>query len=41
MMKRRTVHPGRLLRRQLAARYMSASKLALALRAPTGRAQLG
>jgi len=31
------VHPGRILRRELAARDMSASKLALALRVPSGR----
>ena len=31
------IHPGRILRRELAARDMSASKLALALRVPSGR----
>ena len=31
------VHPGRILRRELAARGLSADKLALALRAPSGR----
>ena len=31
------VHPGRVLKRELAARLMSANKLALALRVPSGR----
>ncbi len=31
------VHPGRILKRELAARDMSANKLALALRVPSGR----
>ena len=31
------VHPGRILRRELAARGLSANKLALALRTPSGR----
>ena len=31
------IHPGRILRRGLAARGMSASRLALALRVPSGR----
>ena len=31
------VHPGRILRRELAARSMSANRLALALRVPSGR----
>jgi antitoxin HigA-1 len=31
------IHPGRILRRELAARAMSASRLALALRVPSGR----
>ncbi|MFQ6016862.1 MAG: HigA family addiction module antitoxin [Kiloniellaceae bacterium] len=31
------VHPGRILRRELAARGLSANKLALALRVPSGR----
>ena len=31
------VHPGRVLRRELAARGLSANKLALALRVPSGR----
>ena len=31
------VHPGRVLRRELAARDLSASRLALALRLPSGR----
>ncbi len=31
------VHPGRILRRELAARALSANKLALALRVPSGR----
>ncbi len=31
------VHPGRILRRELAARELSANKLALALRVPSGR----
>ena len=31
------VHPGRVLKRELAARDLSANKLALALRVPSGR----
>lgn len=31
------IHPGRILKRELAARDMSANKLALALRVPSGR----
>jgi addiction module HigA family antidote len=31
------IHPGRLLRRELAARSLSANALALALRTPSGR----
>ena len=31
------VHPGRILRRELATRELSANKLALALRVPSGR----
>ena len=31
------VHPGRILKRELAARALSANKLALALRVPSGR----
>jgi antitoxin HigA-1 len=31
------VHPGRILKRELAARDMSANRLALALRVPSGR----
>jgi antitoxin HigA-1 len=31
------VHPGRILRRELAAREMSANRLALSLRLPSGR----
>jgi antitoxin HigA-1 len=31
------VHPGRILKRELAARGMSANRLALALRVPSGR----
>ena len=31
------IHPGRILRRGLAARGMSANRLALALRVPSGR----
>jgi addiction module HigA family antidote len=31
------VHPGRILKRELAARELSANKLALALRVPSGR----
>jgi addiction module HigA family antidote len=31
------VHPGRLLRRELAARSLSANRLALSLRLPSGR----
>ena len=34
------VHPGRILKRELAAREMSANKLALALRVPSGRITL-
>lgn len=33
----RAVHPGRILRRELNARELSANKLALALRLPSGR----
>jgi antitoxin HigA-1 len=33
----RPVHPGRLLKREMAARALSANKLALALRVPSGR----
>lgn len=33
----RAVHPGRILRRELAARDMSANRLALALRLSSGR----
>ena len=33
----RAVHPGRILRRELAARKLSANALALALRTPSGR----
>jgi addiction module HigA family antidote len=33
----RPVHPGRILKRELAAREMSANRLALALRLPSGR----
>ena len=32
-----SVHPGRVLKRELAARDLSANKLALALRVPSGR----
>ena len=32
-----SVHPGRILKRELAARGLSANKLALALRVPSGR----
>ncbi|MDA9982436.1 HigA family addiction module antitoxin [Gammaproteobacteria bacterium] len=32
-----TVHPGRILKRELASRSLSANKLALALRVPSGR----
>jgi len=32
-----SVHPGRILRRELKARGLSANKLALALRVPSGR----
>ena len=32
-----SVHPGRILKRELAARSLSANKLALALRVPSGR----
>ena len=32
-----TVHPGRILKRELAARNVSANRLALALRVPSGR----
>jgi antitoxin HigA-1 len=31
------VHPGRILKRELAARQMSANRLALSLRLPSGR----
>jgi antitoxin HigA-1 len=31
------IHPGRILKRELAARNISANKLALALRVPSGR----
>jgi len=31
------IHPGRILKRELATRGLSASKLALALRVPSGR----
>jgi len=31
------VHPGRILKRELASRELSANKLALALRVPSGR----
>ena len=31
------VHPGRVLRRELGARHLSANRLALALRLPSGR----
>jgi addiction module HigA family antidote len=34
------VHPGRLLKRELVARELSANKLALALRVPSGRITL-
>lgn len=34
------VHPGRLLKRELEARGLSANKLALALRVPSGRITL-
>ena len=34
------VHPGRLLKRELEARSLSANKLALALRVPSGRITL-
>jgi len=33
----RPVHPGRILKRELAARALSANQLALALRVPSGR----
>lgn len=33
----RPVHPGRILKRELAVRGLSANKLALALRVPSGR----
>jgi antitoxin HigA-1 len=32
-----TVHPGRILKRELAARSLSANRLALSLRLPSGR----
>jgi len=32
-----TIHPGRILRRELKARNLSANQLALALRVPSGR----
>ena len=31
------IHPGRILKREMAARSLSANKLALALRVPSGR----
>ena len=31
------IHPGRILKRELSARGLSANKLALALRVPSGR----
>jgi len=31
------IHPGRILKREMAARELSANKLALALRVPSGR----
>ena len=31
------IHPGRILKREMAARNLSANKLALALRVPSGR----
>ena len=31
------VHPGKILKRELAARHLSANRLALALRVPSGR----
>ncbi len=33
----RPIHPGRILRREMTARRLSANKLALALRVPSGR----
>ena len=33
----KSVHPGRILKRELVARELSANKLALALRVPSGR----
>ena len=33
----KTIHPGRILKREMAARDLSANKLALALRVPSGR----
>jgi len=33
----KAIHPGRILKRELKARNMSANKLALALRVPSGR----
>lgn len=33
----KAIHPGRILRRELNARNLSANKLALALRVPSGR----
>jgi addiction module HigA family antidote len=33
----KSVHPGRILKRELVARDLSANKLALALRVPSGR----
>ncbi|TVQ27440.1 MAG: addiction module antidote protein, HigA family [Wenzhouxiangella sp.] len=33
----RPVHPGRILKRELSARALSANRLALALRVPSGR----
>ena len=32
-----TIHPGRILKREMSARDLSANKLALALRVPSGR----
>ena len=33
----KAIHPGRILKREMAARELSANKLALALRVPSGR----
>ena len=33
----KTIHPGRILKRELSARGLSANKVALALRVPSGR----